>query len=717
MTVTASTAKSGPYAGAGTTGPFTVAFRFLENSHLQVIRTSAAGIDTTLTLTSQYTVSGAGASSGTVTLSSPLLAGEKLTIIRSVPLTQEADYVQNDAFPAESHERALDKLTMEVQQVAEVAGRALALPASTTGVSPALPAPEANKVLGWNNAASGLQNFDVQSLASVVAYGTADSDIFTGNGSQTQFVLSANPGVLDNLDVSVNGLTYLPGLDYTWAGGTTVTFSVAPAIGDQVLIRYMQALAIGTADSSLVQYTPAGAGAVARTAQAKLRESVSVLDFGAVGDGVTDDTAAINAAIASLPAAGGLVYFPPGRYACNITITKNGVTLRGAGLCDWRNASNFHGLIPFVAANPVVTVGNDTGYVTGVRLENLSIASPDGLGMCGLKLFGGAYGFQADGLHIVGFRKYCLWAQNGATYPVTYSHFNNFTFSTGPSASIDANAAAVFAYYATGAGSAFTTALFFNGGQIVFRTAGARAFWLDGVQVYGSNIYIEAGGVTRQGLKFAKTYGGAQAPIFFGENVTIDSDTGSSIVVEGHLASLFVPDYVRGKVNLDGLIENNAAATVNPGNSQDWSFYAQLLYANVQGSLLFPDPSSLTDTTAQIYGSGAAGARRLNIAGDRVDIMHGALGLRLLSPAASSLSRFFQVDSLNGRTSEIRNSGGELQIIPTPTFPARIGDGAWNGSPMKLGNNFLWVDSTTRLRIKASAPTSDTDGTVVGTQV
>ena len=40
----------------------------------------------------------------------------------------------------------------------------------------------------------------------------------------------------------------------------------------------------------------------------------------------------------------------------------------------------------------------------------------------------------------------------------------------------------------------------------------------------------------------------------------------------------------------------------------------------------------------------------------------------------------------------------------------------WNPVPLKLANYHLWVDSSGRLRIKSSAPSSDTDGTVVGTQ-
>lgn len=46
---------------------------------------------------------------------------------------------------------------------------------------------------------------------------------------------------------------------------------------------------------------------------------------------------------------------------------------------------------------------------------------------------------------------------------------------------------------------------------------------------------------------------------------------------------------------------------------------------------------------------------------------------------------------------------------------ARFGDGTWQ-APLQLGPNRLWVDSTGDLRVKTSDPTSDTDGTVVGSQ-
>jgi hypothetical protein len=61
----------------------------------------------------------------------------------------------------------------------------------------------------------------------------------------------------------------------------------------------------------------------------------NVKDFGAVGDGVTDDTAAIQAAINAASAAGvlqGYVVFPPGQYLCTATLTcSSAITLTGSG--------------------------------------------------------------------------------------------------------------------------------------------------------------------------------------------------------------------------------------------------------------------------------------------------------------------------------------------------------------------------------------------------
>lgn len=83
---------------------------------------------------------------------------------------------------------------------------------------------------------------------------------------------------------------------------------------------------IASGGAALVGFLQGGVGAIVRTVQLKLQESVSVMDFGAVGDGVADDSAAFNAAIAT----GRKVCVPAGTFKCNVTVSSR-IILAGEG--------------------------------------------------------------------------------------------------------------------------------------------------------------------------------------------------------------------------------------------------------------------------------------------------------------------------------------------------------------------------------------------------
>lgn len=153
MTVSSTTARAS-YAGNGSTVAFSVPFYFLSNSHLKVTLRASDGTETVKVLNTDYTVTGAGVSSGgTVTLTSAPAVGVTVVITRDVPQTQDVDYQPNDPFPAQTHELALDKLTMEVQQLQEQITRSLKLSTTNTMNSTAFtvgPTDRANKVLSFD---------------------------------------------------------------------------------------------------------------------------------------------------------------------------------------------------------------------------------------------------------------------------------------------------------------------------------------------------------------------------------------------------------------------------------------------------------------------------------------------------------------------------------------------------------------------------------------
>jgi len=152
----------------------------------------------------------------------------------------------------------------------------------------------------------------------------AQEEIQTATAGQTVFTL-ANPYVpgANTLSVFVDGVNQYNGTSYSYVetSANTVTFDSGLHVGALVKFTTVQSLTSGQqTDASLVTYNEGGVGAVTYTVQAKLRQTVSVKDFGAVGDGTTDDTLAIQTAINSI-SDDGIVFVPPGTYKLTSALT------------------------------------------------------------------------------------------------------------------------------------------------------------------------------------------------------------------------------------------------------------------------------------------------------------------------------------------------------------------------------------------------------------
>ncbi|ESX95875.1 head decoration protein [Mesorhizobium sp. LNJC405B00] len=125
------------------------------------------------------------------------------------------------------------------------------------------------------------------------------------------------------------------------------------------------------ADPSWAGFLQAGTSAVTRTWQDKARERISVKDFGAVGNGVTDDTAAIQAAETYRATVGGELVFPPGTYqisAASITVNRaNGGAWRGIGEAMLRASANTTFLCILTGA--VAGTTNKPFLITGIHFH------------------------------------------------------------------------------------------------------------------------------------------------------------------------------------------------------------------------------------------------------------------------------------------------------------------------------------------------------------
>jgi hypothetical protein len=105
--------------GNGVTTAISVPFYFLDNSHLVVIDTViATGVPTTKTITTHYTVTGAGnVNGGTVTMVTAPASTSVVTVKRVVPQTQQSRYLNDNSYDVTNIEEDLDRMTMLIQDL------------------------------------------------------------------------------------------------------------------------------------------------------------------------------------------------------------------------------------------------------------------------------------------------------------------------------------------------------------------------------------------------------------------------------------------------------------------------------------------------------------------------------------------------------------------------------------------------------------------------
>lgn len=191
MTISTQTRKT-IAAGDGIVTAFNFSFQVRSAADLQIYYTAADGTLNGPLASTLYSVSlnaiPAGqlwSAGGSVTYplsGSAIATGTKLTIVRNVALLQSTSFINQGNYFPQSMEQAVDLLTMEMQQVLEIANRALVLPIdSAAGGS--LPNPIAGYALGWDPTATFITNLaDVGNVTipiSIVQGGTGATSAST----------------------------------------------------------------------------------------------------------------------------------------------------------------------------------------------------------------------------------------------------------------------------------------------------------------------------------------------------------------------------------------------------------------------------------------------------------------------------------------------------------------------------------------------------------
>lgn len=251
MAVSTTNRKAGPFVGNDATTVFPFTFKVFDAEDLLVVLTDDVLVENTLVLDTDYTVILNGDQDddpgGSVTLADALATDTLLTITSQVEATQSVVLTSQGGFYPSVINRALDKITIIAQQLAEIVGRTIRLPLSSTA-NGELPVPVPNALLGWNGTGDGFTNVDIADLVTAGAYGTARVEFYEGDGIKVDFDLENNPGNVANVLIFIGGVAQFPGIDFSLVSARRIRFVEAPFDGAVIQVRYYTGGAIPAVD-------------------------------------------------------------------------------------------------------------------------------------------------------------------------------------------------------------------------------------------------------------------------------------------------------------------------------------------------------------------------------------------------------------------------------------------------------------------------------------
>ena len=431
---------------------------------------------------------------------------------------------------------------------------------------------------------------------------------------------------------------------------------------------------------------------------------------GLILDGVSDNTTILQNIINYVGSVGGgTILLPNITIRCNIRIDQNNIRLEGSiGSVTGLNGGGTI-LTPFNNLQDCVTVGSESVNLRNISIANLSIVGSrtDG-GENGL-VIKGVYNATFSNINVTHFNKNCIWITSGAK-PTSFINFINthIAFS---------NENLIKMEY----GQTWLTGVYWTNVNGI--ADNGKCIHLDNANFKAVNGYFDYG--VNGALKLLN---GSKV---MGTNLEFDSSSVSYAINDVEIDKLSTSywEFREGHImfNPDSQIKFSDG-TVKPmsvfnGNDMKSFMFSPLLYSPV----VYNRINFWDNTLKNIISNGTF----LEINNNIGDINVTSETTRFRKATSGTFNNVRIINESGGV--EIANNNGAIDLTPVSGKSVNVkggftatgminapgglyAEGKWDNGVIQLGGHRLWVDSTGKLRIKNSAPTSDTDGTIVGSQ-